>query len=223
MSTLKKNKNILLDLDETLVHTSENYHNLDPLLDEFLSSNTKPYIIDAPFINEDIIVNGRMWGSTRPYLEDFLIYCFHKFDKVIVWSAGTSRYVKETVKHVFSRVRSPHYVFTRRDCLKVKTGGVTKPIEHLAKNNPTLGLDLTNTLLIDDQVSNFEHNPNNGIAIPEYLPDFSVPKDKKSKGTILKHDTDDNLLRLITWFDSSGILHPDVDVRTVNKKTIFTT
>ena len=213
-----KDKNLILDLDETLVHTYNDYHNLDLLLDEYMSKKTRPYIVDAPFIHNDEIINGRLWGSTRPHLDKFLRYCFKNFNQIIIWSAGTARYVKETVKHIFSRIRSPDYIFTRKDCLKVGDG-VTKPIEHLAKNNPELGLTLANTLIIDDQITNFDHNPKNGILIPEFTPPL-FDQTKNKENFIKTHDSDNNLLKLMTWFDQSGIMKVD-DVRKINKNNIF--
>jgi len=215
---MNTDKNLIIDLDETLVHTYIDKCDLDTILDEYMSNKTRPFIVDAPFVHDDEIVDGRLCGSTRPYLDHFLKYCFENFKIVIIWSAGTSRYVKETVKNIFSRIRSPHYVFTRKDCAKIKTG-ISKPIEYLSKNNPNLGLTLENTLIVDDQISNFSHNPDNGILIPEFIPDFF--DEKKDKNTLIKnHDSDDNLLKLTKWFKNSGVIS-STDVRKIDKTSIF--
>jgi len=200
-------KNIILDLDETLVHTMDvrlPTGKEGRLLTE--KYKDKLYIIDTVTVNNtNQIKYEKLWGLTRPGLNEFMNFCFNNFNYVIIWSAGTERYVKDTVNRTLCDLKCPRYVFTQKDCYADEEGYLSKPISYLKSNNPELiGLDLNNTLLIDDRKSNFESEPHNGIQIPEFNPD---------KEDIALYD-------LIKWFKSNDFRR-SIDVRTLNKKSIF--
>ena len=76
-------KVLILDLDHTLIHS------VDPKEDIF----DKPAF--ALHLSEKSIYNI----YKRPFLEEFLNFCFEKFDRIIIWSAGTLDYVEGILTH----------------------------------------------------------------------------------------------------------------------------
>ena len=200
-------KNIILDLDETLVHTlgvklptgKEGRSLIDKYQD-------KLYIVESVTLNNsNKIKNERLWGITRPKLNEFMSFCFDTFEYVIIWSAGTERYVKDIVNRVLCDSQCPHYVFTREDCYTDDDGYLKKPIKYLKSNNPELtDLNLENTLIVDDRDDNFDYEPHNGIKIPEFSPE----------------KIDSALEDLMVWFKSSDFVN-STDVRELDKSGIF--
>ena len=70
-------KAVILDLDHTLVHA---VHPKEDVLKEQAFTFTpakKPYNV-----------------YKRPFLDEFMEFCFQTFDKVLIWSAGTEDYVE---------------------------------------------------------------------------------------------------------------------------------
>jgi len=199
-----RDRNILLDLDETLVHTHE--HEYKGNQKKLYSYENEHYMVNSTDLMDDgKIVTTLMWGLRRPHLNEFLKFCFDNFGLVIVWSAGSERYVKDTVNRVFYETGSPHYIFTQKDCY-IDENGLTKPIKYLKENNHKLNIDLSNTIIIDDREENFYLNKENGILIPEFN-SKSIQKDA-------------NLLKLKKWFEK-GSFTKRGDVRSIDKTSIF--
>lgn len=201
------NKNIILDLDETLVHTfgvklptGKEGRNL------MQQHHGRIYIVNSVTLNnQKKIKNEYLWGITRPGLNKFMQFCFNQFGQVIIWSAGTGRYVKDVVNKVLCDLRCPHYIFTQEDCYVDDEGYLKKPIKYLKSENPEINnLYLENTLIIDDRSDNFEYEPNNGIKIPPYDPDRQ----------------DSSLMDLMKWFKSDKFKQSQ-DVRKLDKDKIF--
>lgn len=213
------NKCIVLDLDETLVHSNENVSELnslnimrDPkLLD--LRGRTYELSMDDVVYKKGQGIKTEMWGITRPHVKDFLIFCFSYFKVVAVWSAGKKKYVEDIVDYLFRDIKRPHVVYSRDDCEKTTDNILIKPIEKMIKQELlTKYMSLENTFIIDDRTSVFETpNPDNGIQIPAYAPDFNIRS--------LRTD-DISLKQLMTW-----LLRPEVvnalDVRDLDKSGIF--
>lgn len=214
------NKCIVLDLDETLVHSNEN---LPQLRD--LNIMTNPKLIDLrgrvyELSMDDVVykkgqgVKTEMWGITRPHVKEFLIACFSYFKVVAVWSAGKKKYVEAIVDYLFRDIKKPHVIYSRDDCEKTTDNILTKPLEKMMKKEPGLAkyMTLENTFILDDRRSVFETpNPDNGIQIPAYIPDFNERSLR----------TDDIAFKqLMTW-----LMRPDVmnskDVRDLDKSNIF--
>ena len=217
----KTNKTIVLDLDETLVHTistGDDFNTVAVLQSlnifddpKYLDLRKRIYrftLRDAMGAkgsgNKDIF-----WGITRPHVEDFLIFCFSYFSKVIVWSAGVKPYVEKIVDFLFQGLPRPNLVLTRKDLPK---GRHDKPLEVVFSHSEAEGSNLTNTLIIDDKKSVFATpNPSNGIRIPEYIP----------SPTIISLSADDIALQQISqWFLTPEIMNAK-DVRLVSKDNIF--
>jgi len=192
-------KNIVLDLDETLVNTREDFDSLKKvnLIDPNIGKSFYSLILPPNYYH--------VWGIIRPGCKEFLRFCFDYFDKVIVWSAGEEKYVQAVVNRLFDGLSEPDAVLSRSFC-EMDNGNTTKPLIKLRQLFPDV--DLTNTLIIDDREHNFINcNPDNGILIPPF----------SSSET---EDKDDALCQIMEW-----LLRPEVkaarDVKTLDKSHIF--
>jgi hypothetical protein len=214
-------KAIVLDLDETLVHTFDEMSELtslnifkDPKL---MDIKERIYILTL-----DDVVDSRgtgsktkLWGIFRPHLKEFLDFCFTYFRTIVVWSAGKLRYVHGIVEIIFTRLNEPsepHIVYSWDDCA-VSSKSIKKPLTKMISEISNLSkyLNLTNTFVLDDRKSTFQDNPNNGILMPIYKPNLTIDE--------LRQD-DLALLQLIRWFKLPEVIN-STDVRTLNKSNIF--
>jgi len=132
---------VVLDMDETLVHVHDSrYDNpsgdsnsdkedIDVLLDlNILKDKDLEDIKDRTFIisftqNHKEYV---MWGTTRPHLKEFLIFCFNYFKIVVIWSAGQADYVKSICDKIFVDLQPPHIIYANEKCVR-HNGKTSKP------------------------------------------------------------------------------------------------
>lgn len=158
---------IILDIDETLCHTSDNmdlYYKLKPYKVPELRSRL--YVLDV----DNGEGYGHLWGIKRPYIDEFLSFCFREANYVVVWSAGTKDYVESMIKILFAGHHQPHYYFHRDHCYDNK-GDLIKPLEHLHEFEKKLvNVPLSNMIILDNKESNFDFNTENGLLIDDYIP-----------------------------------------------------
>ena len=92
---------IILDIDETLIHTEN-------VPDEYAAQ----YDYDFKF-------NGRgkseFYTKKRPYLEQFLDYAFENFD-VAIWTAAGEDYAKEIIRNIGILESSLNFFYTKDKC-----------------------------------------------------------------------------------------------------------
>lgn len=207
---------VILDLDETLVHSSENIKVLKEL-----KIFTDPKLIDVrkrtylTFLDNEEDKNeiSMYWGIERPHLRKFLIFCFSYFQVVAIWSAGQYQYVHSIVNSIFRGLKRPMTIYTRDDC--EEQGEVyLKPISKMIELEPTLNkiMKLEHTFIIDDRWASFGYvNPYNGILIPRYTPHLTIND--------LRAD-DSTFPQLINWFTRYEVRNAS-DIRLLDKSNIF--
>ena len=206
---------IVLDLDETLVHSSSDMNEFRDLnLSQHPDLNSRTYRLR---INDVITPHGQgkiseMWGIKRPHINEFLAFCFSYFKVVIIWSAGTYKYVHAVVDNIFADIVPPHIVYTRDDCHQID-GICDKNLSKLFQNEELKGyVTPENTLLIDDREYSFGYShPESGVLIPEFKPNSRVES--------LRTD-DVALLQLRAWFMTQQVKNSP-DVRQLNTDQIF--
>ncbi len=190
-------KAIVLDLDETLIHTfdsTDSAKTLRLLTDpRHIEIRKECYILDFYDARED--KQYHMWGIRRPYLDEFLDFCFNKFGLVIVWTAGSADYADAIVNAIFNT--APHLIFSREHCREFR-GNIVKPLKDLFDYEPKLSklTSLDNMIMIDDVTANFKFNPKNGITIHSFNPRI----------TDIIH-TDDDYLLLVKDYITDLITH----------------
>ena len=194
-------KNIVLDIDATLVHTHGDdgeYVNLKLFSDpKMIKHRGRIYtmnlrdVTSPPGTGEEL----KLYGIYRPWLREFLDFCFKYFDNIVVWSAGKKKYVEKMCELMF-------------------TDRKKKPLTKLYNDPRTNGMfNETNTYVVDDRDDTFALNKDNGVLIPEYEADLNI------KGINKK---DENLLKFMAW-----LMLPENkdcnDIRKLPKKKIFKT
>jgi len=213
-------KNIVLDIDATLVHThgdDDDYINLklfsDPRMLKYRGRTYSMKLQDVtspPGTGEEM----KLYGIYRPYLGEFIDFCFKYFDNVIVWSAGKKRYVEKMCELMFTdRHKQPLIIYNYNDC-EIYDDYIRKPLKKLYNDPRTKGmLNEKNTYVLDDRDDTFSLNKDNGIMIPEYITPLSV------KGI---NKRDENLLKFMAWLMTPENKESN-DIRNLNKKKIFKT
>ena len=106
-------KNIVLDIDATLVHTHGDMDDFKMLNvygnDEQLEMRRKVYnmrIIDVSDVPGEGEVTD-LAGIYRPYLREFLEFGFSYFDNIVIWSAGKKKYVEKMCEYMFPLKKQP--------------------------------------------------------------------------------------------------------------------
>lgn len=212
------NHSIVLDLDETLVHTFDDESRLIGLNvmtdSDFLEVRRRLYIID---VDDPVTKRGegnyiRMWGILRPGLKDFLNFCFSYFKMVTIWTAGRSSYALKIVQELYKVIgREPHIVYSFDDCLDESGSCSTKDLKKIISECPK-NMSIEHTFMIDDRLYNFEANPGNGILIPAFAPHQS----KKS----LTDTSDKALYKLKAWLMREDVIKAE-DIRLLDRGHIF--
>lgn len=142
---------LVLDLDETLVHCS-----------------TQPMVLaDFKFdLTIDGLVNA-VWARKRPFLEEFLSYVRGKFE-VILFTASQEIYASRVMDFLdpLAVVRKRLY---REACVQVDGNFV----KHLG----VLNRDLSKVVIIDNAITSFGFNVDNGIPIESWFGDDPTQDD----------------------------------------------
>lgn len=219
MGTTKKN--IVLDIDATLVHTHGELDHFkmlkvyDPQTQMKLRKKVYSMVlIDVSSIPGEGEVT-ELSGIYRPYLKEFLEFCFQYFDNVVIWSAGKKKYVEKMCEFMFPLKHQPLKIFNYDDCDIDENDFIAKPLEKLYKHKTCKGkLNSKNTLVIDDRDDTFSLNKRNGILIPEFESDMSIED--------IHNHSDKNLLKLIAWLSTKEVSE-STDVKKLNKSNIFKT
>lgn len=245
-SNTQTNQAIILDIDETLVHSCPDSELLRMLN---LSSDAKNLPIRNRlynFVIEDFMAKRgegtalSMWGITRPHLPEFLKFCFTQFRVVAVWTAGHEKYARAMCDYIFKDIKDPHVIYSRDHC--VYTGpNRTKPIQLMIDAEPCLAkvMSLSNTFAVDDRATTFGANTENGILLPPYQPLSHLHSNEEASPSVvfqnlLKEGTtnvlketlerlnedDTTLLELMDWLRRPEVMRSK-DVRALDKTNIF--
>jgi len=225
-------KTLILDLDETLVHSWENPSFLDryriyedPQIYRRFHPTGSHQIAYSMFLEMPNGKTNRIWGLHRPHLYEFLSFASQYFDNILVWSAGIRPYVDEIAKQIFleSGLKSPKLVWARDNCSNYQ-GFYHKPISEVvdelaSRPYTTFRVDPRWTLVVDDKSHTFMQNPQNGVLITPYFPG-NDRSDRVPTMDDLLDRSDTALLQLKNWLQLPEIQSAQ-DIRTVNKTRIF--
>lgn len=210
---------IVLDLDETLVHTYEDIEDISKL---GLLTNPNYHDIRERLYTlslEDVTdrkgagIRVKMWGITRPHVKEFLTFCFSYFKIVAVWSAGRTKYVDAIVEILFRDIAKPHVTFSWKDCETNGENLVSKPLTKMINSVPELNkyMNLNNTFILDDRLSNFAKNSNNGVLIPYYDPALNIMAMRRNE---------ESLPQFMSWLNTDEVKNAK-DIRDVKKNRIW--
>jgi carboxy-terminal domain RNA polymerase II polypeptide A small phosphatase len=140
-------KTLVLDLDETLIHS------------EFEYQMEGDFDFKIIFDNDDIL-----FVKKRPGLDEFLEYAFDNF-KIAIWTASTEKYAKSILEKCNVDISKLEFLWTREKCL-IKTEYYGS---YGLKNLSDTNLDLKEVLIVDDVEKTSSNNPENLILIKPYF------------------------------------------------------
>ncbi len=138
-------KLLILDLDETLVHSVE-------------KSLERPS--DFRVYEYEVY--------KRPGVEKFLLACADMFE-MAVWTSSGHEYANEVIKHIFPKSVQLKFIFTGERCTRCWDYEVGNPyyIKNLKKVKRK-GYSLEKVLIIDDTPEKLSRNYGNLIRVQEY-------------------------------------------------------
>ena len=211
-------KNIVLDIDATLVNTHGDdgeFVNLKIITEpKMLKFRKRIYSMNLADVTTEPGEGEKLklYGIYRPYLKEFIEFCFNYFDNVIIWSAGKKKYVEKMCELIFVDSKKQPLIIYNWNNTTIDGDRITKPLKKLYDDPRTKGMmNENNTFVVDDRDDTYFLNKNNGILIPEYEVSLSL------NGLKLQ---DDNLLKLMAWFSLDEVSNSE-DIRTLKKTNIF--
>ena len=157
-------KLLILDLDETLIHATDDYQLEGDYDFKFELGGTK-------WSWEQKTVYFVM---KRPFLDEFLKYAFQNFN-VAIWTAGGIDYARKIIEGIGITESSLEFFYTRNNCtIKVDyASGMYYGEKRLSKVSKSMGWDLEEMLIVDDVPETAVHNYGNLIRIRGFYGDNS--------------------------------------------------
>ncbi|CAD8196022.1 unnamed protein product [Paramecium pentaurelia] len=141
-----KQKTLVIDLDETLVHCNESQ-----LMPKDLVININ--------LNDTLTVKAEI--SVRPYAQQFLQNMAQYFE-IMIYTASNEDYANQIIDYLDPTQQLVKYRLYRNDCINLSEGCHIKDLRTLNRN-------LKDVILIDNSAYSFVYQLNNGIPIIPYL------------------------------------------------------
>ena len=224
----KTNKFLVVDLDQTFIHSrfdkdsdiklSQFKLYSDPKNKELREKIYSFSLLDGSGGQEGIGKNMVVWGVYRPNTEEFLKFAAQYFEAIYVWSAGQHKYVHCITELLFADIEGqPIKILTIDHCVYEGKSDYHKPLSVVTKINPKATVE--NTYLLDDKEDNCRSAPNNLILIPAY------ETEEKTRIENFKHwvNTDDHCLKQFMYWLMKPKTMNSSDIRKLDKSEIFTT
>ena len=145
-----KQKLLILDIDETLIHSTETLLSRNP----------------------DFTVGSKYYVYKRPFVEQFLTWCSENFD-IAIWTSATNDYAAEIVANIFPQGQhNLLFVWSRERCtqsLDIESREVfwEKKLTKLRRR----GYDLDNVIVIDDSPLMWRNSYGNLVSVTPFLGD----------------------------------------------------
>ena len=140
-------KLLVLDLDETLIHASEQVLDRDP------DFRIGPYFV-----------------YRRPHLDEFIRSVGEHFD-LAVWTSSGAVYAHQVVQHIFAR-QTLRFVWASQRCTTVldPMTGEYASIKNLRKLK-RLGFELRSVIAVDDTPFKYRRSYGNLVRVSEFTGD----------------------------------------------------
>jgi len=156
----KRTKTLLLDLDETLIHSCLVRDNPDVILTYQGNGLESPRQLPV---------------KLRPYLKEFL-NTLSQYYEIIIFTASASAYARTIINYIDKDKKLINAILSREHCMETKNGFFIKDLRILKDR------ELKNMIIVDNLAHSFGFQLENGVPILEYI------NDKKDEE--LKHLTE---------------------------------
>lgn len=180
---MKNNKNVILDLDQTLIWATHSYTNKG-----YKGKDSKRTYNFKIKIGRDTY-----FVFKRPGLDNFLKKIFEESLSVSIWTAATKVYCDKIVNNIFTDEQKSKlkFIWTRNKTISKDGYYYLKDLNKVFKSFKNF--NTKNTILIDD-------NPNHFIVSPcnvKYIKAWETPK----------HSKDNELSKILRFLSSSKSIH----------------
>ncbi|GJV84535.1 putative reverse transcriptase domain-containing protein [Tanacetum coccineum] len=152
-------KTVVLDLDETLIHSTIFRDTSIPI---------------TPPINYDFLVKfgGEVaYVKKRPYVDEFLHFLNQNNFELVIFTAGTKEYASPVLDRLDPNGFISHRLY--RDSRKLVNR------KYHVKDLSNLGRDLKNVVIVDDKPRSYKLQPENGFPIKRFIDDLQDDELKK--------------------------------------------
>lgn len=143
-------KTLVLDLDETLIHSSK--YLAHPEVESFK--------VEFDNIEDDKIVKEHLYIQLRPGVREFLEFANSHFD-VFVFTFGVEEYADKILDVLCPKIDKDHRYY--RDSCELRNHG-----KMVHKDLDIFKRPLTDLILVDDNVSAQKYHPDNSIQIQQW-------------------------------------------------------
>ncbi len=139
-------KLVILDIDETLLHASQGG------IDRVCDFETELYFV-----------------YKRPFVDEFLSFCFANFD-VAIWTAAGSEFANDIEREMIRVHGEPEFVWSSERCTPRFDPNAfeTIPLKNLQKVKRR-GYNLDQVIMVDDTPQKLAKNYGNLVRVNEYL------------------------------------------------------
>jgi len=152
-----KHKLIVFDIDETLFTT------IEP--DEYRDVKVK-YKYDYSLTH-----GGTEYRAyRRPYLKEFMKFCEKNFEYIGIWTNADNMWMEKFIRNLIPETNLL-FTYHREYSERVMYNGQsikTKPLRKIFEKYRHLGINPSNTFIIEDSPENCIQNINNYIPVPEF-------------------------------------------------------
>lgn len=165
----KKTKTLLLDLDETLIHSCMLRDNPDVILSYNGSGMESPKQLPL---------------KIRPHLKEFLSALSPLYE-IVIFTASASAYAKTIINYIDKEKKHINAILSREHCMETKNGFYIKDLRIIKER------DLKDMIIVDNLVHSFGFQIENGVPILEFINDKKDEELRHLKEYLLeahKHD-----------------------------------
>lgn len=115
----------------------------------------------------------------RPYLEEFLLFCFKNFESVSIWTAANEEWYNEVYENVFKSILLKYdlnfrFVWFNDKCTLRRRQIFYSYNEYYIKRlkkvwNKYKDMNKDNTIIVDDNILSYMDNYGNGMKIKSFI------------------------------------------------------
>jgi len=172
-----KKKLLLIDLDETLIHTEfrtkENYKELDAFV-----KITKCYVKTFSFSDENCVYYMDVFF--RPYLKMFLDEISKYFD-LAIFTAATKNYADTILDYIDPNNEYFQFRLYRDACIPIQNKLYIKDLRIIKDYDPS------NVILMDNSLYSFMNQPSNGMLVNSFYTNNNDTQLINAKSFLIDH------------------------------------